>query len=133
MLDPDVLALLRCPITHSPLSLANAQTLGQLNKLIEQRRLISRLHQAIEISLDEPLARGQYACVVITTAEGNRTGHTLRAFPSKFNILVAHARTPRLDFMEDIYYHGALVSSKSREAESETARGSHEQSPSRHR
>jgi uncharacterized protein YbaR (Trm112 family) len=55
MLDPDVLALLRCPITHSPLSLSNPQTLGQLNKLIEQRRLVSRLHQAIEIPLDGAL------------------------------------------------------------------------------
>lgn len=55
MLDPDVLALLRCPITHSPLTLANAQALGQLNKLIEQRRLISRLHQEIEVPIDGAL------------------------------------------------------------------------------
>ena len=55
MLDPDVLALLRCPITHSPLTLANAQALGQLNKLIEQRRLISHLHQEIEVPIDGAL------------------------------------------------------------------------------
>ena len=55
MVDPELLALLRCPITHSPLSLADALVLGQLNRLVEQRELTTRLHQALEISMDGAL------------------------------------------------------------------------------
>ena len=55
MVDPELLALLRCPITYLPLSLADARVLGQLNRLVEQRKLTSRLHQALEISMDGAL------------------------------------------------------------------------------
>ena len=55
MLDPDVLALLRCPITRSPLCLAGEQTVEQLNDLIEHRRLTSRLQLTVEMPLDGAL------------------------------------------------------------------------------
>ena len=55
MVDPELLALLRCPITYSPLSLADVLVLGQLNRLVEQRKLTTRLHRALEISMDGAL------------------------------------------------------------------------------
>jgi len=59
MLDPDLLALLRCPITHSPLSLASERVLEQLNELIEQRHLTSRLHLTVEVPLDGALLNNE--------------------------------------------------------------------------
>ena len=64
----------------------------------------------IEVALPEPLVRGRPVRVVVTTASGGRTGHVLRAFPSKFNILVStFSNQARLDFMEDIHCHGATA------------------------
>ena len=64
----------------------------------------------VEITLPKPLAKGHPVRVVLTTAEGIRTGHVLRAFPSKFNILVStnHSQA-RKDYMEDIYNHCATA------------------------
>ena len=59
MLDPDVLALLRCPITHSPLFPASERVLEQLNELIEQRQLTSRLHLTIKVPLDGALLNSE--------------------------------------------------------------------------
>jgi hypothetical protein len=64
----------------------------------------------IEITLSKPLAKASATQVVITTAGGRRTGHVLRAFPSKFNILVyMDGNLARKDYLEDIYYHCATA------------------------
>ena len=73
-------------------------------------RQIARDVVPIEISLDQPLAKGKPVQVVIETGSGLRTGHVLRAFPSKFNILVYCDRNQaRADFMEDIHNHCATA------------------------
>ena len=64
----------------------------------------------IVIPLGSPLVEGAHVRVVLTDAGGARTGHSLRAFPSKFNILVAtNFKQPRLDFMEDLHHHGVTA------------------------
>lgn len=55
MLDPDLLSLLRCPITHSPLSVASPTVLGQINQLIDQRQLKTRQQLTVENSLSGAL------------------------------------------------------------------------------
>ena len=72
-------------------------------------RSVGRDVVPIEIPLAQPLVQGRGVCVTVTTDSSLRTGHLLRAFPSKFNILVPTARLARRDFMEDIYYHGATA------------------------
>jgi len=62
-----------------------------------------------EISLDKPLVKGQCVRLVVETADGGRTGHVLRAFPSKFNILIATNQMARTDFLEDIHNHCATA------------------------
>ncbi len=64
----------------------------------------------IEIALAEPLAKGQAVQVVVTMADGQRTGHVLRAFPSKFNIITAvNQPMARKDYLEDLHHHGVTA------------------------
>lgn len=63
----------------------------------------------VVIALERPLAEGQYARVVMETADGRRTGHVLRAFASRFNILIATSQMARTDFLEDIHNHCATA------------------------
>ena len=64
----------------------------------------------IEITLDEPLAGARPVQVIVTTLDGRRTGHVLRACPSRFNIIVTvNPPMARKDYMEDLYYHGVTA------------------------
>ena len=60
----------------------------------------------IVVSLPKALPMGPPVLVTVATADGKRTGHALRVFPSKFNILVCYnSAQARKDYLEDIYNH----------------------------
>ena len=56
-LDKDLLAILACPETKEPVSLADAELVSRLNAAIESGALSSRDGNKIERSLDAALVR----------------------------------------------------------------------------
>ncbi len=50
--DPDLISMIRCPITKSPLSAASRTLIEQLNRQIESGTLVNRIGQTVEIKLD---------------------------------------------------------------------------------
>jgi len=69
----------------------------------------------VVVSLARPLPEGRAVRVVAVATGGLRTGHTVRAFPSKFNILVCASTSARKDWMEDIYYHCATAINRAKD------------------
>jgi len=60
----------------------------------------------LEIECPAPIPPGRPVVVTVHTKEGVSAGHSLRAFPSKFNIQVcASGKHGRKDFVEDIHAH----------------------------
>ncbi|MBN1670521.1 MAG: hypothetical protein JXR37_05790 [Kiritimatiellae bacterium] len=60
----------------------------------------------VEVTLPEPLARGEPAVVTIGTEEGVRAGLTVRAIPSEFPVQVVLFPQLRADGVQDVYNHG---------------------------
>lgn len=54
-MDPKLLALVRCPVTHSKLEYADDTLIKQLNEKMAQKELFNRVGQAIENPLSEGL------------------------------------------------------------------------------
>jgi uncharacterized protein YbaR (Trm112 family) len=50
--DPDLIAIIRCPVTKSPLSAAPKSLIEQLNQQIEAGILVNRIGQTVNIKLD---------------------------------------------------------------------------------
>ena len=50
--DPDLIALIRCPVTKSPLTAASASLIEQLNLQIDAGSLVNRIGQTIDAKLD---------------------------------------------------------------------------------
>ena len=63
IIDPDFLALLRCPDNHQPLFVARASVVAEINKRIDLRKLMDRTGDAITERVDAALVRqdGRYA------------------------------------------------------------------------
>ena len=57
-MKPEVLSLLRCPITESSLSIADATLVTELNQRIAAGTLTNRLGQAIEQPFESGLVNG---------------------------------------------------------------------------
>jgi len=61
----------------------------------------------LEIRVEDPVPQGRPVVVTVHTNEGVCAGHSLRAFPSKFNIQVCVSpKHARADYLEDIHSHG---------------------------
>lgn len=54
-LSPDLLTMIRCPVTESNLSEIDSARVDQVNQLIEQKKLINRLGQIVEQKIDSGL------------------------------------------------------------------------------
>ena len=53
--DPIILTMIRCPVTHSELEFVDHVTLVKLNEKISRRELVNRLGQTVEDELDSGL------------------------------------------------------------------------------
>ena len=53
--DPELLALIRCPVTHANLSVAGEDVLANLNEKISRRQVVNRIGQTIEKGLESAL------------------------------------------------------------------------------
>jgi uncharacterized protein YbaR (Trm112 family) len=54
-LDPDILTMIRCPVTHSDLVLADQKTVAELNEKISKRELVNRIGQTVAEKFDSGL------------------------------------------------------------------------------
>jgi uncharacterized protein YbaR (Trm112 family) len=54
-LDPDILTMIRCPVTHSDLVFADQKTVAELNEKISKRELVNRLGQTVAEKFDSGL------------------------------------------------------------------------------
>lgn len=53
--DSDILAMIRCPVTHSRLAIANQETLDKLNEKVSKRELIDRNGQKVTEKVESGL------------------------------------------------------------------------------
>lgn len=53
--DPVLLTMIRCPVTHSELAFADQDTLNRLNEKISRRELVNQLGQTVETELESGL------------------------------------------------------------------------------
>ena len=51
-LDPDLVTMIRCPVTKSRLSAASTRLIEQLNQQIEAGTLVNRIGQSVDTKLD---------------------------------------------------------------------------------
>ena len=58
-MHPDLLRCLRCPITKSPLQLAEEELVGRINRAIAAGNVSSRMSQRLERPLDGGLVNAQ--------------------------------------------------------------------------
>ena len=54
-LDPDILAMIRCPVTHSELAIANQETVDVLNEKVSKRELIDQIGRTVTEKIDSGL------------------------------------------------------------------------------
>ena len=54
-LDLGILALIRCPVTHSGLVIANQKTVAELNEKISKQELIDRTGKTVSRKIDSGL------------------------------------------------------------------------------
>ncbi len=57
MIDQQLLDILRCPHDHTPLALADAETIERINRLVEAGRVVNLAGQAVDRRLDGGLVR----------------------------------------------------------------------------
>jgi uncharacterized protein YbaR (Trm112 family) len=50
--NPDLLKVIRCPVTHSELTFADPELVDSLNQKITERTLVNRIGQTVDQSLD---------------------------------------------------------------------------------
>ena len=55
MLKPEILKLLRCPVTKTPLKLADDSTVDQLNLAIEAGTLVDRIGNSVSEKINSGL------------------------------------------------------------------------------
>ena len=72
----------------------------------------------VRVDLEQPLEERRHVTVLVQTADGTWTGHSLRVFPSRTILQVSvfaqwlgdrYSLGPRADWMEDIFNHGATA------------------------
>ncbi len=68
-MKPEVLSLLRCPVSESPLSLADADVVAELNQRIEAGTLTNRIGQVIEQSFEAGLVNADRSLLFAVRGE----------------------------------------------------------------